>query len=73
MSIPQFAAQYGAVQIDKGAKLEEVQSLAGRVYNKRAAGASLIFYDLQSQGGKIQVIADRKADSDDWEIHSHIK
>lgn len=75
MSIPQFVAQYGARPLEKGARLgaEETQSIAGRVYNKRASGASLFFYDLQSQGGKIQVVADRKSDSDDWEIHSHIK
>lgn len=75
MSIPQFVAQYGARTLEKGERLAdaETQSIAGRVYNKRASGANLYFYDLQSQGGKIQVVADRKSDSDDWEIHSHIK
>jgi len=52
-----------------------VQALAGRVYNKRAAGGSLYFYDLQAQGGKIQVLADKRsaASDSDWEMHNHIK
>jgi len=77
MSIPQFAAQYGAMDIAKGAKLDasHTQSLAGRVYNKRSAGSSLIFYDLQAQDGKIQVVADARscADKEEWTLHSHIK
>jgi lysyl-tRNA synthetase class 2 len=54
---------------------EEVQALAGRVYSKRAAGGSLYFYDLQAQGGKIQVLADKRSVSNesDWDIHTHIK
>jgi lysyl-tRNA synthetase class 2 len=55
MSIPQFVAQYSARPLEKGERLPEAdkQSIAGRVYNKRASGASLYFYDLQSQGGKV--------------------
>ena len=46
MSVPQFVAQYEARKIETGQRLgeEEVQSIAGRVYSKRAAGHSLIFY-----------------------------
>jgi lysyl-tRNA synthetase class 2 len=73
MSIPQFVAQYSTRVTEKGQRLEEVQSVAGRIYNKRTSGQSLIFYDLQSQGGKVQVIADKSTDKDDWEIHTHIK
>jgi len=77
MSIPQFVAQYAPKQLEKGARMgaEEVQALAGRVYSKRAAGNSLYFYDLQAQGGKIQVLADKRsaANDSDWDMHTHIK
>lgn len=73
MSIPQFVAQYSPLITEKGQRLSEVQSIAGRIYNKRTSGQSLIFYDLQAQGGKVQVIADKSTDKDDWEIHAHIK
>lgn len=75
MSVPQFVAQYEARKIETGARLgeEEVQSIAGRVYSKRAAGHALIFFDVQSQGGRIQVIADKKTYTDDWDMLKHMK
>lgn len=39
---------------------EEVVSLAGRVVRKAASGAKLIFFDLRSEGAKIQVMCDAR-------------
>lgn len=56
LTVPEFVAKYA--HLGEGEHLEgEVVSLAGRVYIKRESGAKLIFYDLQGQGGKIQVMA----------------
>jgi len=75
VSIPQLVAQFSGVSIANGERLEnEKVAIAGRIYNKRSSGQSLIFYDLQADNGKIQVIADRKSDTENtWDIHDHIK
>lgn len=39
---------------------EEVVSVAGRVVRKAASGAKLIFFDLRSEGAKIQVMCDAR-------------
>ena len=73
MSIPQFQFEFSQVALSNGQRMEREVSVAGRVYVKRSSGASLYFYDLQAQGGAVQVVADKKSDKDDWSIHEHIK
>ena len=73
MSVPQFQFEFTQQDIANGVRLEREVSVAGRVYTKRSSGASLFFYDLQAQGGRVQVVADRKSDKDDWSIHEHIR
>ena len=41
-------------------KEDTTVSVAGRIYNKRASGTKLVFYDLQSDGVRIQVMADAR-------------
>ena len=61
LSIPQFQFEYKQQNIANGQRLEREVSVAGRVYNKRSSGASLYFYDLQGQGERVQIVADRKS------------
>jgi lysyl-tRNA synthetase class II len=58
ISLPNFVEKYKA--LPDGDHLEDgtVVSIAGRVYNKRASGTKLVFYDVQSDGVRIQVMAD---------------
>jgi len=53
--LPKFIATYGS--LEAGERSEEMVSIAGRVLSKRSAGAKLVFYDLQADGCKIQVLA----------------
>ncbi|GAA5799973.1 lysyl-tRNA synthetase [Helicostylum pulchrum] len=56
MSLPEFIEKYEKLEV--GQRLDDqVISVAGRVHNKRAAGAKLRFYDLHGEGVKIQVMA----------------
>ena len=61
LSIPQFQFEYKQMDIANGQRLEREVSVAGRVYNKRSSGSSLYFYDLQGQGERVQIVADRKS------------
>jgi len=36
------------------------ESVAGRIHNIRAQGANLKFYDLHSEGKKIQIMAQKQ-------------
>jgi len=60
ISLPNFVEKYKA--LPDGDHLEDgtVVSIAGRVYNKRASGTKLVFYDVQSDGVRIQVMADAR-------------
>lgn len=45
--------------IEPGTQLTEVEvAIAGRVVRKAASGAKLIFFDLRSEGAKVQVMCD---------------
>lgn len=55
ISIPAFIAKYGS--LEPGKHLDEIVSVAGRIHNKRASSAKLRFYDLHSEGAKIQIMA----------------
>ena len=75
LSLPDFRVKYEG--LPEGAHDESggVISVAGRIWSKRASGASLIFYDLRGDGAKIQVMADAKvhADGDFEAAHSNLK
>ena len=44
-----------------GTKLaDKLESIAGRIANRRAGGKGLVFIDLMSEGEKVQVVADLK-------------
>ena len=56
MSVPEFLAKFASLK--DGEHLEgENLSVAGRVHTKRASGSKLIFYDIHSEGSKLQVMA----------------
>ncbi|PSC69980.1 lysine-tRNA ligase isoform X2 [Micractinium conductrix] len=59
IQLPAYVAKYGS--LEPGSQVtEEVVSLAGRVVRKAASGAKLIFFDLRSEGAKIQVMCDAR-------------
>ncbi|TNY22197.1 hypothetical protein DMC30DRAFT_362043, partial [Rhodotorula diobovata] len=57
VSIPTFIEKYGSSLKEAGSRSDEVVSVAGRIHSMRAQGAKLRFYDLWSEGVKIQVMA----------------
>mmetsp|Transcript_28918 Transcript_28918/g.81442 ORF Transcript_28918/g.81442 Transcript_28918/m.81442 type:complete len:621 (-) Transcript_28918:156-2018(-) len=56
---------------------EESVSMAGRINTKRLSGAKLIFYDLKSNGARVQVMVDARNSPLDEEsftkLHANIK
>ena len=55
-SIPDIVREFS--DIEDGARQQGKEVIvAGRVYSKRENGRSMIFYDLQSGGKKIQVMS----------------
>lgn len=57
MTVAEFVAKYESA-IPDGEYLEgETVALTGRIYTKRASGAKLVFYDLQAEGCKVQIMA----------------
>lgn len=59
INLTEFVQKYES--IPEGEHLEDAPvSLAGRIYNKRTSGTKLVFYDLQSDGVRIQVMADAR-------------
>ncbi|KAK4531845.1 hypothetical protein CCYA_CCYA09G2702 [Cyanidiococcus yangmingshanensis] len=61
LSIPQFIAKYSHLSV--GERLEEEESLAGRIRSRRLSGARLFFYDIFADGAKVQVMADARLDT----------
>ena len=59
IQLPAYVAQYGSLEPGQQVP-EEGVSLAGRVVRKAASGAKLIFFDLRSEGAKIQVMCDAR-------------
>lgn len=66
ISIPEFRKKYESVERDT--KLEEIVNVAGRLQSKRSSGASLFFYDIKSEGEKIQVLCDKRSYRDPEEF-----
>lgn len=71
MSIPQFRVSFD--HLADGAKGTEVVSIAGRILSKRTSGQNLIFYDLRADDGKVQVMADRSFQQDDFSVHDDLR
>lgn len=59
IQLPAYVAAYGGLEAGQQAA-DVTVSLAGRVVRKAASGAKLIFFDLRSEGAKIQVMADAR-------------
>lgn len=57
LSVPAFVEKYSKLLPNKGDASKDVVSIAGRVHNIRASGAKLRFYDLHSEGEKVQIMA----------------
>lgn len=63
MGHSEFIENFGS--LEAGQVVSDVTvSLAGRLYSKRASGAKLCFYDLHSNGLKIQVTASAQSATD---------
>lgn len=74
-TLPDFIAKYSHLANDEKL-LDVIVNVAGRLYSKRKSGSSLYFYDLKSEGVKIQVLSDRRnyIDSDQFDkIHNAIR
>lgn len=57
ISLPSFIEKFGKECSEAGSKSSETVSVAGRIHSMRAQGAKLRFYDLYSEGQKIQIMA----------------
>lgn len=56
LSLGAFIDKYGPTA-EPGVKLDDKVSIAGRIHTVRAQGAKLHFYDLHSEGHKVQIMA----------------
>jgi lysyl-tRNA synthetase class 2 len=57
ISVGEFVRKYCNLEIDQ--KLDEVVSMAGRVYVKRDSGSKLTFYVVRGDNIKVQILANR--------------
>lgn len=78
IQLPDYVAKFKDSIADGQQLSDVVVSLAGRVSSKRASGSKLIFYDLRSEGAKVQVMADARnfAGMDEeafGELHGSVK
>jgi len=60
ISIPEFITKYEHLQKEESLK-DDVVSLAGRIIVKRASGSALVFYDIRSDGAKLQLLCNKKS------------
>ncbi|OBZ70818.1 Lysine--tRNA ligase, cytoplasmic [Grifola frondosa] len=62
ISVSEYVKKYGADgKIASGQKLDSVtECLAGRIHNSRASSQNLRFYDLHSEGKKVQIMANKQ-------------
>ncbi|KAJ7291449.1 lysine-tRNA ligase [Mycena rebaudengoi] len=64
-SITSYIDTYGLEgKIPAGTRLDNEESLAGRVHNIRSSGAKLVFYDLHGEGKKVQIMASQQDAND---------
>ena len=65
--LPAFVEHYHDA-MEAGQQHSDEVSVAGRVYEKRALGGKLLFYELRSDGARVQIMADMRSA---WsELHS---
>ncbi|KAJ2163109.1 lysyl-tRNA synthetase [Coemansia sp. RSA 552] len=65
VSLTEFIERYGNMKAGERNESVEVR-LAGRIHNKRAAGAKLRFYDLHGEDKKIQILASAESSERDF-------
>ncbi|KAJ2556863.1 lysyl-tRNA synthetase [Coemansia sp. RSA 1933] len=65
MSVPEFIEKFGTMQPGESKPETEV-FLSGRIHNKRASGAKLRFYDMHSEGKKVQIMAQAQVSERDF-------
>ncbi len=58
--LPAFVEQYRDA-VEAGQQHSDEVSVAGRVYEKRALGGKLLFYELRSDGARVQIMADMRS------------
>ena len=56
-TLNQYREKYGELLEPEEELSGELVTLCGRVYSKRLSGKKLIFFDLRSDGGSVQVMA----------------
>ena len=59
MQLPAYVEKYK--DLEAGTKQAEKVRIAGRIMRKAASGAKLIFYDVRSEGAKVQMMCDARA------------
>ncbi|KDD74634.1 class II (D, K and N) tRNA synthetase [Helicosporidium sp. ATCC 50920] len=64
MQLPAYVAKFQTLE-DGQQLTDETISVAGRVARKAASGPKLIFFDLRSDGAKVQVMCDARNFGDD--------
>lgn len=72
MSLPQFIENF-ATLANGDRKEDVVVSVAGRVFRRQLKGKNLVFYDIKADGVKVQVMADRRRDTETFAIHSDLR
>ncbi|KAL6080031.1 Lysine--tRNA ligase [Balamuthia mandrillaris] len=74
-TLPEYIAQFSHLENDT--KQPEVSvSVAGRILSKRTSGSKLVFYDLQGNGTKLQVLSDvREYESEEafFKVHNMLR
>eukprot|EP00026_Physarum_polycephalum_P005126 Phypoly_transcript_05154.p1 GENE.Phypoly_transcript_05154~~Phypoly_transcript_05154.p1 ORF type:complete len:590 (+),score=130.50 Phypoly_transcript_05154:207-1976(+) len=59
ISVPDFISKYN--HLEKDQQVDETVSVAGRIYNKRSAGAKLFFYSIRGDDKRVQILANKGA------------
>lgn len=54
-NLKDFAPTHNVLKSGEVLKDVEIR-VAGRIYNKRASGTKLVFYDIRSEGVKVQIM-----------------
>uniref|UniRef100_A0A061QWX4 Lysine--tRNA ligase n=1 Tax=Tetraselmis sp. GSL018 TaxID=582737 RepID=A0A061QWX4_9CHLO len=76
MQLPDYISKYSGLEQGEQHP-DETVSMAGRINSKRASGAKLIFYDLKSEGARVQVMVDARNSPLDEEgfakLHAGVK
>lgn len=65
-------------RLKSGEHLKDVEiRIGGRIYNKRASGGKLVFYDIRSEGVKVQVMCQAQETSEGSppfeQLHEHLR